>query len=280
MKILVTGGAGFIGSHLIEKLLKEDFIVHSIDNYSTGKESNHHERCIYYNKNNLPLFRKLDAIIHLAAQARIQISLKDPAKTLKNNINAFIYALELARFYNAKFIYASSNLITKGIFLSPYACSKYIGEQLSSLYECIYNINVVGARFFNVYGPGQCEEGDNASVIGIFEKAARENRPLPIVGDGTQSRDFIHIDDIVEGLFKMIIVKTKPGMLYEFGRGIPWTINEIADLFGGEKIYIKSRQGEYDTSLSVSIQAKTQLDWEPKKDLQTYIKQILNSHTK
>lgn len=291
MNILVTGGAGFIGSNLIKRLIKEEHAVTCIDNFSTGNKSNLHSDCLNlkgdlakpledsfnYNKfENLleDLIENTEVVIHLASLARIQPSLKEPSKILKNNINAFIEAIELAKISKAKFVYASSSSITKGIFLSPYAYTQFVGEQLSSLYEGIYKVNTVGARFFNVYGPGQCEEGENATVIGIFEKAMKEGKPLPIVGDGTQKRDFIHIDDIVDGIIRMATMKTKIGMLYELGSNKSFSINEIADMFGGEKIYIPKREGEYALTLSSSNQIQNQLGWRAKKNLKTYINNL------
>ena len=286
MKTLVTGGAGFVGTNLIKRLLKDGHDVISMDNYSTGKKENHQDGCKYlifdcadgegweqvkeFWGTNTP-----DVIFHMAALARIQPSIKDPYKTILNNFTSTLNTLEYARKNNIRFVYAGSSSFHHGLYESPYAWSKFSGEDLCKLYSNIYEMDTAICRFYNVYGPYQIEEGTYATVIGIFEKQYREGQPLTIVGDGEQRRDFTHIDDIVDGLIKC---SEQPfgAEIFELGSGKNYSINEVADMF--DKYYIReytpTRKGEYDVTLADYSLAKDVLDWKPTKDLSDYINSI------
>ena len=281
--ILVTGGAGFIGTNLIKRLLSEGHKVLSIDNYSTGKRENEQNNCKYYDIdiNNKSIidreeFQNIDAIFHLAALARIQPSLKKPQKSIETNVNGVLNTLELARKYNIPFIYAGSSSKHHGLWGSPYAWSKYAGEQLCELYSKVYNLNTSICRFYNVYGPHQLETGEYSTVLGIFERQYRNNNPLTITGDGEQRRDFTHVDDIVDGLYRCM-GKNFKAEIFELGRGKNFSINEIADLFKSEKKYIPARNGEYPFTLCSDTKAHDLLGWNPVLDLEDYIKKVIDN---
>tara|TARA_Y100001973_G_C5164304_1_gene315231 strand:- start:337 stop:1215 length:879 start_codon:yes stop_codon:yes gene_type:complete len=292
MNILVTGGAGFIGTNLIKKLLKDDNnVVCSIDNYECSDRKNEQDGCIYYNfdlcDESFFIHKKFDIVFHLAAQARIQPSIKNPTRTLKNNFLSTLSILENSRKNDIPVIYSGSSSFHKGIFKSPYAWSKFCGEQLCMLYTSIYGLKTMIARFYNVYGPYQIESGEWSTVLGRFEKQYRDKKPLTIVGDGKQIRDFTHVNDIVDALIKMknLMIKTieennpLQSPVFELGRGKNHSINEVADMFGKEypKKYINKRPGEYDYTLADNKKAKKILDWNPKLNLKDYIKQKIGS---
>ena len=253
MKILVAGGAGFVGTNLIKRLLKDKHEVHAVDNYSTGFKSNHQDGCtyheydlasehmlgIYVNHSTYPYWREFefDLIVNVAALARIQPSLKNPLKTIRNNFNSALHTLEWARDNETPVVFAGSSTLHHGLWGSPYAWSKYGGEQLCELYNKVYNLPTAICRFYNVYGEHQLEDGAYATVVGIFEKQYRENKPLTVTGDGKQRRDFTHIDDIVDGIVRCGtgLLGDNPissGQAYELGRGTNFSINELADMFG------------------------------------------------
>jgi UDP-glucose 4-epimerase len=298
MKILVAGGAGFVGTNLIKRLLKEEHEVISVDNYSTGFKENHQDGCVYYDrdlsKSNWSLLwdececeiscechiESVDLIFNVAALARIQPSLSDPIKAISNNFNSALYVLEWARSHKTPVVFSGSSTLHHGLWGSPYAWSKYAGEQLCELYNKVYDLPTAICRFYNVYGEHQLEEGAYATVIGIFEKQFREGKPLTITGDGEQRRDFTHIDDIVDGLIRCGIglVNDQPisGQAYELGRGLNFSINEITEMFGETEVeYIPARKGEYPFTLADYTKAKEELGYSPIKNIRDYIEESL-----
>ena len=297
MKVLVTGGAGFVGTNLIKRLLNDGHNVSSVDNYSTGFKENHQDGCKYYDydlaskhvlgiyvdHNTYPFWRdnEYDLIFNVAALARIQPSLGDPIKAIRNNFNSALHVLEWARSSNTPVVFSGSSTVHHGLWGSPYAWSKYAGEQLCELYNKVYDLPTAICRFYNVYGEHQLEEGAYATVIGIFEKQFREGKPLTITGDGEQRRDFTHIDDIVDGLIRCGIglVNDQPisGQAYELGRGLNFSINEIADMFGEDcpREYISARKGEYPFTLADYTKAKEELGYSPIKSIKDYIEGVI-----
>ena len=292
MKMLVTGGAGFVGTNLIIRLMKDGHEVVSVDNYSTGKKENHQEGCqyhdfdlssphtlgIYVDHGSYPAWRddEYDVIFHIGALARIQPSLRNPYKSIFNNFVSSLNIFEYARRNNVKVVYAGSSTFHHGLYSSPYAWSKYSGEELCKLYSSVYDLSTAICRFYNVYGPYQLEDGDYSTVLGIFEKQYREGKPLTITADGEQRRDFTYIDDIVDGLVKCSEHNFK-AEFFELGKGVNYSINEIADMFGKDypREYISARKGEYDVTLADYSKAKLKLGWEPKGDITQYIKTII-----
>ena len=286
MNILVTGGAGFVGTNLIKRLIEDDHDVISIDNYISGKKENHQKNCYYYNidlarldlnKFDLGLYYhrniKFDYIYHLGALARIQPSLDKPVDHILNNVTSTLNILEYAREKKIPVIYSGSSSKHHGLYGSPYAWSKWSGEELCKLYSRVYNLETTICRFYNVYGPYQLEKGNYSTVIGIFEKQYRENKPLTITGDGEQRRDFTHINDIVDGLIKCLNYKFY-AEFFELGRGKNYSINEVANMFGEEypKKYISARKGEYPSTLADYSKAKKLLNYNPNHNLKEYLK--------
>tara|TARA_R100000005_G_scaffold70655_1_gene38244 strand:+ start:773 stop:1645 length:873 start_codon:yes stop_codon:yes gene_type:complete len=290
MNTLVTGGAGFVGTNLVIRLLNDGHNVISIDNYSTGLEENHQDGCRYINADLSEMIPKhnswgqekfqlenIDVIFHIGALARIQPSLVDPLPHIKNNFMSTLNVLEYARVKGIPVVYAGSSSFHHGLYESPYAWSKWSGEELCKLYSNVYDMNTSICRFYNVYGKYQIEDGAYSTVIGIFERQFRNNEPLTITADGQQRRDFTHVDDIVDGLVRCSQHNLK-AEFFELGSGVNYSINELADLFGKEypKKYIPARKGEYDKTLCDYSKAEFKLGWKPKHDLEDYIKEVLN----
>ena len=288
MKALVTGGAGFVGTNLIKRLLKEGYKVVSLDNYSTGFKDNEQEGCQYFKVDLCHTYDysffmdKPNVIFHMGALARIQPSIKDPTTAIQNNFDSTLNVLEWARSRDCPVIFAGSSSYHHGLWGSPYAWSKHAGEQLCKLYSNVYKLPTAICRFYNVYGPHQIEEGTYATVIGIFEKQYRNNEPLTITGDGKQRRDFTHIEDIVDGLVRVNrammgeVDMVYHAPIFELGSGKNYSIDEVANMFGDDypKKYIDKRPGEYDVTLADYSEAKDLLDWKPTKDLNNYINSI------
>ena len=286
MRVLVTGGVGFVGSNLIEKLHKQGHEVISVDNYSTGKKENEHSFCKYHNVDlqEHPLeyvkMEKPDIIYHLAAKARILPSIQNPLHTMKNNVNSMIHVLDYARSKNVPVVYAGSSSVVGDIYSNPYTLSKFYGEELCKMYSEVYKTPISICRFYNVYGKYQLTEGAYCTLIGIFERLYNNNQPLTVTGDGEQRRDFTHVDDIVDGLIRcgkglnssndrLVII----GKTFELGRGKNYSVNEIADTFGDyPREYIDGRPGEMRNTLNTDTMAKDMLGWNPKGDVLDYIK--------
>ena len=275
MRALVTGGAGFVGTNLIKRLLKDGYEVISFDNYSTGYKENEQEGCKYIEydiREKFDFESSIDVIFHLAALARIQPSIKDPKPAIDTNVNGTLNVLEYARNNNIQVVYAGSSTMHHGIFNSPYAWSKYGGEELCRLYSKVYDLNTTICRFYNVYGENHIRTGDYATVVGIFEDQFLNNKPITITADGEQRRDFTHVDDIVEALIKCV-GKDFRAEEFELGRGKNYSINDIADMFGEDypRQYIPKRPGEYPETLAEFSNAEDKLDWRATKDIDDYI---------
>ena len=213
----------------------------------------------------------------MAALARIQPSINNPSETIRNNFDGTLNVLEYARENNVPVIYAGSSSKHHGLYGSPYAWSKYGGEELCKLYSEVYNLNTTICRFYNVYGPHHIKSGTYATVIGIFENQYLNNKPLTIVGDGEQRRDFTHIDDIVDGLISCV-GKNHKGEIFELGSGVNYSINELAKMFNCKTKYIPQRPGEYDVTLCDYSKAEKQLGYKPKGDLKDYVKKWLEEN--
>ena len=222
----------------------------------------------------------------MAALARIQPSLTNPHQTILNNFYSTLNLIDFARKNNTPFVYAGSSSLHHGLWGSPYAWSKFSGEQLCELYNKVYDLPTSVCRFYNVYGPHQLEEGTYATVLGIFMKQYREGKPLTITGDGEQRRDFTHIDDIVDGLVRCGRSLKIPnayhskvsGEIFELGRGINHSINEVASYFGDYPTkYISKRDGEYDVTLCESDLAHQKLGWVPKENIEDFVRNFVET---
>ena len=274
MNIIVTGGAGFVGTNLILKLLKEGHQVVSIDNYHTGLETNHIEGCKYlnYDIRNIKDYSwlKPDLVYHLAAIARIQPSFKDPKDYFTTNANGTMNILHWCAANNVPVVYAGSSSKHSGRFKNPYTFSKDVGEDLVELYQEHYGLKASIARFYNVYGPYQLEVGGYCTVIGIWLKAFRDNETLLVTGDGDQRRDFTHIDDIVSALYKIGEQKAW-GHEFELGRGENYSINELIRMIGVDFKYVPARPGEARNTLNTDTTAEEVLGWKATINIQDYI---------
>jgi UDP-glucose 4-epimerase len=282
MKAIVTGGAGFVGTNLVKRLLKDGHEVVSLDNYSTGKKENEQEGCRYFDvdlskvSNYDEFISSVDVIFHIGALARIQPSLTDPSPHVQNNFISTLNVLEYARVKNIPVVYAGSSSFHHGLYESPYAWSKWSGEELCKLYSNVYDLKTAICRFYNVYGPYQLEDGDYSTILGIFERQHRNGEPLTITADGQQRRDFTHVEDIVDGLVRCAGGNFK-AEFFELGTGVNHSINEVAKLFGEDypKKYIPARKGEYDVTLADYSKAQLKLGWKPTKKLEEYIKGVV-----
>jgi UDP-glucose 4-epimerase len=279
--VLVTGGAGFVGTNLIKRLLKEGYKVVSIDNYSTGYEHNHQVGCEYHKGDvatitDYSVYGKFDIVYHLAAIARIQPSFEQPLEYFASNATGtFNIAMYCAK-NNIPLQFAGSSSHHSGKFKNPYTFSKDVSEEIVELCQKIYGLKATVTRFYNVYGPHHLKEGGYCTVIGKWEKAVETSNAIIVNGDGTKRRDFTHIDDIVEALL-LIERKEAWGYIFELGRGINYSIKEVADMFEYNKIeYGPDKPGEAITTLCSDTLAKEVLGWVPVKTLPDYIKQWKN----
>jgi|TARA_R100000030_G_scaffold43373_2_gene32743 UDP-glucose 4-epimerase len=275
MRILVTGGSGFVGTNLIKRLLKEEHQVISIDDYSTGLKSNHQFGCKYMNHDirKLTEFPIVDVVFHLAAKARIQPSFTNPTEYITTNGNGTLNIVNWCSNNNIPLIYAGSSSKHSGRFKNPYTFSKDIGEDIVKLYEEHFKLQVSIARFYNVYGPYQLLEGGYSTLIGKWINNIQNNKPCVIYGTGEKRRDFTHIDDIVDALIK-IMEQNKYGYEFELGRGKNFSVNEIAEMFNIEPIYEKDKPGEALNTLNTDTTAKNILGWKPEKNIVNYIKDL------
>ena len=277
-KILVTGGAGFIGSNLIKNLIENDCDVTSIDNYSTGTHKNEIEGAKYINDDIENIFKiklNFDLCFHLAAQSRVQPSFDNPQESVRVNVTGTTRLMEWARINNVKVIYAGSSSKHHDPSDSPYAMTKFLGEEICKLYKKSYNVNVEIARFYNVYGPLEPLDEKFGNVIGIWRAKILKNLPLPIVGDGNQKRDFTHVYDIVDGLLKISNSKIKHKDAWEIGTGVNYSINELYLMFKQkyivESVNIPDQRGNYRETLRINDDLINLLDWKPKDRLREYI---------
>jgi UDP-glucose 4-epimerase len=282
MKILVTGGAGFVGTNLIKRLLSEGHDVHSLDNYDSGLVENHIEGCNYIS-GDIELVEywrgdKFDLCYHMAALSRIQPSFENPVDTFRVNVIGTQAVAEWAKHNNVKVIYAGSSSQWHDPFQSPYATYKKLGEDICKMYRKVFGTNIEIARFYNVYGSHEITEGKWAAVIGKWRGQVEKNHPITIVGDGKQRRDFTHIDDIVDGLIKIAFSDKTHEDAWELGTGFNYSLNEVADMFiqkfSAVKVYMTEQKGNYRETIRVNNDAIDMLRWAPKDRLKEYIENL------
>ena len=298
-KTIITGGAGFIGSNLADHLIKIGHKVIVLDNFVSGKKSNlsHHKKNdlkiikidISKSKKLDKYFKGVDYIFHLAARAQIIPSIKNPKKYFNNNVLGTLNVVKAAKKAKIKkLIYAASSScygtpnkiptseIDKIDLKHPYALTKYMGEEIVMRYASIYNMPNISFRFFNVYGPRLTISGQYSAVIGNFLSQRKNKKPLTIVGDGKQTRDFIHVDDLANAFIKAIKSKSF-NKIYNLGSGKKTSINTIAKIFGGKKRYIPRRPGEPKNSLANISKIKKEIKWKPKISIEQGLKKLLNN---
>ncbi|RME57642.1 MAG: SDR family oxidoreductase [Candidatus Dadabacteria bacterium] len=302
MKAVVTGGAGFIGSHLVEELLyKEGWQVTVLDNFSSGAERNlagvkGHPNLVVIkadisNFQDIAFyFKEADYVFHLAALADIVPSVKDPLLYHRSNVDGTAAVLEAARTSSRlkKFLYAASSSCY-GIAdilptpetaplnpRYPYALTKMVGESYVMHWGEVYQLPVISLRFFNVYGPRARTNGTYGAVFGVFLAQKLAGKPFTVVGDGTQKRDFIFVSDVVSAL----ITAAKSSVVQEIfnvGAGNPQSINYLVELLGGKKVYIPKRPGEPDCTYADISKIKRMLKWEPKISFKEGVKIMLEN---
>jgi UDP-glucose 4-epimerase len=300
MSVAVIGGAGFIGSNLVDELMVQGFEVTVLDNLLDGKVENLSRwrgnpklEFIKGDAKDFDIVRRVcdhkDWVFNLAAMARIQPSITDPRFALENNIIASVNVLEACRLGEVKrYVYSASSSVTgdNGAELadnnipvdedtprdlkSPYALSKVFGEDLAELYQRLYGMSTCSLRYFNVYGPRHQESGSYATVIAIFRKQKREGRPLTLVGDGTQRRDFTFVGDVVRANMLAAMNYAAKGT-YNIGTGTNYTIREVAEIIapGHPVEFLPERKGEYKATLADNKRARLELGWKPQVDFRT-----------
>jgi UDP-glucose 4-epimerase len=284
MKILVTGGAGFIGTNLVKRLLKEGHTVNVIDDFTTGSFDNK-QNCDYYHGDitnleciDINAFLGIDLIFHLAAASRVQPSFKDPSKTFEINVTGTKNICDWARINKIKMVYAGSSSKHHDPYKSPYAATKYMGEEVCKMYKETYGCDIEIARFYNVYGPYEPLDEENGNVIGIWRSRIARGDKIEIVGDGKKRRYFTHVNDIVDGLCRIGMVNEKHRDAWELGTGVNYSVNELAkmfsDKFGCSRHYIKEQLGNYRATLCESEDAMNILGWKPQDRLLYYINNL------
>ena len=285
MRALVTGGAGFVGTNLVNRLVEDNYEVIIFDNLSTGSQYNINKEAklflidishnqYFEDKKMDDIMNGVDVIFHLAALPRIGPSFKNPKEVCDINVGGTQNVLEYARKHKIPVIYAGSSSFWGGTHKNPYTFSKWQGEELCKLYERVYGLEVTICRFYNVYGDYMPMSGGYRTVLPIFLEQYRNGKPLTITSDGEQRRDFTHVDDIVDAMVRVVKLN-KWGSTFELGRGENHSINEVAEMFGGEKVYIDKIPGESRDTLCRSDLARKKLRWNPKINLEDWIKEQL-----
>lgn len=297
LKCLVTGGAGFIGSNLVDKLILDGHDVTVIDNESSdahdqfywNEKANNYKYniCDYEMCSDVFERHQPDVVFHIAAEARIQPCIIDPLKAVEANVVGTVTILELSRKHKVKRVVYSSTSSAYGLkntpplnedmpndCLNPYSITKTSGEELCKMYSKLYNLETIIFRYFNVYGERQPLKGQYAPVIGLFIKQNKEGKPLTVVGDGTQRRDFTHINDVVSANilagFNEVGVESF-GQVYNVGYGKSYSILDIASMVSDRIEFIPARPGEAKETLSDTSKIKKEFGWSPTKSLDQWI---------
>jgi UDP-glucose 4-epimerase len=280
--VLVTGGAGFIGSHLVDGLLERGLNVRTIDNFATGQRENLNPRAQLVEADIRDLesirgaFEDVDTVFHTAALPRVPLSIEKPIETHTVNALGTLNVLMAAREAGVRrFVYSGSSSVygnqptlplreeMKPGPLNPYALQKLIGEQYCGLFRKLYGMETLTLRYFNVFGPRMTTAGAYVTVIGVFLRLRREDRPLTIHGDGTQSRDFTHVSDVVRANLLAMNCDIADGRALNIGPGKAVSINRIAEMIGGPLSYQASRAGDMRHTLADFSQAENILGWRP-----------------
>ncbi len=297
MKSLVTGGAGFIGSNLVDQLLKIGHEVVVVDNeHSDAHDQFYWNPKAHWNVNGdirdydflKNCMKGVDYVFHLAAEARIQPAIKNPIEAVSINAVGTCTVLQCARESGVKRVMYSSTSSAYGFnntpnvesqpddCLNPYSISKVTGEKLCKMYTDLYGLDTVIFRYFNVYGERQPLRGQYAPVIGIFLRQKNAGEPLTIVGDGEQRRDFTHVSDVVEANIDAMLCNFS-GIEINIGTGKNTSVIDLANMIGGEIKYIPERPGEARETLASVYKAAIALNWFPRKTIEDYIHEELEN---
>ena len=293
MKAIVTGGAGFIGSNIVDKLIELGNEVVVIDNESaTSNDSFYHNEKATYFKYDIaeydlirPLFDGVDYVFHLAAESRIQPTIDNPLLAVKTNVQGTATILQCARESGVKKVMYSSTSSAYGRntpplvetmpddCLNPYSVSKVSGEKLCHMYTELFGLQTIVFRYFNIYGPREPSKGPYAPVVRLFLRQKEDGEELTIVGDGHQRRDFTHVSDAVNA--NILAMESQHTGLYNIGTGKNHSVIELAGMISDKVKYIPQRMGEARITLADNSKAHKELNWEPKVQLEDYIKEIL-----
>lgn len=294
MKVLVSGGAGFIGSHLVERLVKDGHEVTVIDISKENIERNlKGVNCKIINRDintRGPMPNSIDWIVHLAALADIVPSIEEPVKYHDTNVSGTLCMLEHAQEWGVKkFIYAASGSCygnrppvptTEVAPMNPqypYALTKMIGEQYALHWNKVYKVPVTSLRFFNVYGPRSRTTGAYGAVFGVFLAQKLKGKPYTVVGTGSQTRDFLYVSDAVNAIC-LALDKGKEGEVYNIGSGQTTSIRNLVNHLGGEKVeYIPDRPGEPTCTLAYIAKAQKDLGFQPKVSFAEGVKNMLEN---
>ena len=293
---IVTGGAGFIGSHLVDALLAENISVRVIDNYSTGRPENlAHvagqvelvEADFAKSGNWQKLFQNTDWVFHLGALADIVPSIQRPADYFQANVDGTFNVLEAAKNAGVKrFVYAASSSCygipdkyptSEAAEISPqypYALTKRLGEELVMHWAQLYNLPAIALRLFNVYGPRSRTSGTYGAVLGVFLAQKLANKPFTVVGDGTQTRDFTYVTDVANA-FLTAAQSSVCEEIFNVGSGETVSVNRLVELLGGEVTYIPKRPGEPDCTYADITKIRRELKWQPKVDIKQGVDNVL-----
>jgi len=297
---VVTGGAGFIGSHLVEALLAAGHRVRVVDNFSTGKRSNvaAGAELVEADLTNLdairPAFRGVDGVFHVAALPRVPFSIDHPIESNAANVTGTLHALEAAREAGVRrVVYSASSSAygdqptlplreeMKTAPKNPYGLQKYVGEEYCRVYASCYPIETVSLRYFNVYGPRMADEGAYVTIMSIFIRQRTARQPFTIVGDGTQTRDFTHVRDVVRAnMLAMTSPNAGHGEALNIGAGQNRSVNEVAVAIGGPgypKTHLPPRR-EAQHSLADHRRARELLGWVPREQFEDGVREILAAH--
>ncbi|MFN8535728.1 MAG: SDR family oxidoreductase [Dehalococcoidia bacterium] len=295
---LVTGGAGFIGSHLVERLLANGHLVRVLDNYSTGRKSNldhltHHPKLTVVETDIAgpepldPHFEGVDWVFHLAALADIVPSIQRPVEYHRANVDGTLAVVEAARHAGvSRFLYSASSSCygipddyptpeTAEIRPQyPYALTKYLGEQIALHWHHVYKLPVVSLRLFNVYGPRSRTSGTYGAVFGVFLAQKLAGKPYTRVGDGSQRRDFTYVTDVVEA-FVQAAESSLAGKVMNVGTGRPQSVNHLIDLLGGDVIEIPKRPGEPEITQADVSRIERELGWRARTSFEDGVQLLL-----
>jgi UDP-glucose 4-epimerase len=296
---VVTGGAGFIGSHMVDLLLERGYAVRVIDNLVGGREANlaHHaaDPNLSFERTDIralepgyPLFRDVRHVFHFAGIGDIVPSIERPLEYMSTNVQGTVQVLECARAAGvAKFVYAASSSCY-GLAATPtaedhpaqpqypYALSKYQGEQAALHWHQVYRLPVNSIRLFNAYGIRSRTSGAYGAVFGVFLRQKLTGQPFTVVGDGTQSRDFLYVTDVAEA-FLAAAETDKAGRIYNIDAGKPQTVNRLVELLGGDAVHIPKRPGEPDRTWADITRISTELGWKPKISFEEGVRRVLDN---
>ena len=294
---LVTGGAGFIGSNLVDYLLKQGHTVVTVDNESANNEKFYwtHENGMALNvKGDITdykfmknVFTGVDYVFHLAAESRLQPAIENPIGAVEKNCVGTTVMLQCAREAGVKrFVYSSTssaygnnpypNVETQpDDCLNPYSASKVAGEKFCKMYTDLYGLETVILRYFNVFGQRSPARGQYAPVIGIFQRQEEAGEPLTLVGDGSQKRDFIHVEDVARANYIAATADLGDhiGEVFNIGSGKNYSIKDIADVISDNQVFIPKRGGEMETTLADITKVESVMGWKPEIDVLEWIKQ-------